>query len=119
LKKGDNHILTQAKKIILVFGILVGFYAMNTEVMTGSIHKDAVEEGATNQDQPSDAQVIKAFDAITYSSQINVHHAAILIEELQGTVVEMELVLKEKVGASNAYKALKILFQLIISPNAP
>lgn len=111
--------MTQAKKIVLVFGILVGFYAMNTEVMTGTIHKDAVEEGTSDQNAPSDTQVIKAFDAITYSSQINVSHEAVLLEELPEMELEMDLVLKEKLGVSNACKALKVLFQLIISPNAP
>ncbi len=119
MKKEENSILTQAKRIVLIFGILVGFYAMNTEVMTGSIHKDAIEEGATDQNTPSDAQVIKAFDAITYSSQITVTHAVVLLEELPEMELELDLVLKEKVGISNACKALKVLFQLIISPNAP
>lgn len=78
----------------------------------------AILEEHAEEDSPTKSQV-KAIDAITYSSQINVNHQSILIEELPEDEVEKEENLETNPVVAYCSKALKILFRSIISPNAP
>ncbi len=86
--------------------------------MSYSINQSADQTEDTNDESAPD-QVIKAIDAINYSSQIHVSHHSILIEELPEVEEAIEAEIDQNVLVTSASKALKILFRRIISPNAP
>lgn len=78
-----------------------------------------MEESAPDEEGANSTQQVKAIDAITYSSQINVNHQSILVEELPEDEIEQEKNLEKNFVISYSSKALKILFRSIISSNAP
>ncbi|MFY0599484.1 MAG: hypothetical protein JXR03_07415 [Cyclobacteriaceae bacterium] len=117
MKKGEDNILIRLKQTILVFGILIGFCGV-TMNDTWSVKVSQTIEESADDDNQSD-QVLKSLDAITYSSQINVTHQSVLIEELPEEEIEAEIEIEDSFVVSNISKAFKILFRSIISPNAP
>lgn len=106
---------------VVALGLVVGFLSISLSVPFIPV----AEEGETLQvDQSADDDqqsevVLKAFDAITSSVQINLNQEFFLIDVLP----ELEELSEETGNAQESVlagnKVLKVLFRRIISPNAP
>ncbi len=109
--------MTLVQRITLIVGILTGLYTMQLSISTDINLSDQVE--VPSEDESSDEVVIKSIDAINYSSQINVDHEVFLIEEISESEESIESShIKDQV-VTKSLKVFRILFQRIISPNAP
>lgn len=126
--KDISHIST---RLILITGVLVGFLALTTSSPVPAYLCDQQEQSTDHSDAESgdeqDAEkekdskeVLKSFEAINSTAQISLVHDALLIETLPAFAVEDdEEVSAERQACVTGRKVLKILFQRIISPNAP
>ena len=101
-------------------GLLVGVTSITVSTAPLPINAVAQEQSESTEDQQEEGDVVlKAFDAITSSVQVSLEHSFTLIDVLPDIeeIKEEFSEIQESLPASD--KALKILFRLIISPNAP
>ncbi|MFT6881977.1 MAG: hypothetical protein ACI83W_000337 [Marinoscillum sp.] len=107
---------------VIILGLLVGFLSLSIggsyTIETADIAITDVSK--TSEEQPEQEMMISNFDAITTSiGQFSFSHESILLEILPALddQEETETIAQSTILYSD--KVLKILFQRIISPNAP
>lgn len=105
-------------KLTLLIGLAVGFLAISTSHYPKlSVLMDT--EQAAEQSENDEGAVLKAFDAIPSSAQFTLTHEFLLINILPDLSEEKDEESTCEDTAISGSKILKILFQRIISPNAP
>lgn len=105
-----------------MIGVVVGFLALTTSVpLTIELTEcDKQEQSTSKEEEKAPKEVLKAFEAINSTAQINLDHAHLLLETLPSFVDEKdEEVPSEQKSFLAGNKILQILFSRIISPNAP
>ncbi len=107
---------------VVILGLLVGFLSLSIggSYTIETAHIASIDVSKTSEEQPEQEMVISNFDAITTSiGQFSFSHESILLEILPALddQEETETVAQSTILYSD--KVLKILFQRIISPNAP
>ncbi len=106
-------------RTVVMLGLLVGFLSLTISGSYSFVCEDATE---VTPEQTSDEEetVISTFDAITGSSiQFSFGQESFLIEILPEFNDQEEAVASSQSAILAFDKVLKILFQRIISPNAP
>ncbi|GAB4232909.1 MAG: hypothetical protein Tsb0034_05900 [Ekhidna sp.] len=115
-----NAFISQ-KTVQVVFGLLLGLFVLAQTVPSTSVldeAKDTTEQSGTKDDHKS--QQLSISEAIPYSTvQINLNFQSFLLQEIATRENESENESPLNYLEKSATKAFKVLFNRIISTNAP
>lgn len=110
--------LISGKFIPAVFGLVLGLFVLTQAVIVPEQITDKQEQSDSESDDET-PRITKSAAVPSTSLQINLDYQSYLLTEVFYQDLEEEKAPVIKLLVPSAQKALKVLFERIISPNAP